>query len=56
MPPVDGTILQATMAVVVVLSAHHASRGWVDPVIGLAVAAEAVWEGVELWRGDGCQC
>jgi divalent metal cation (Fe/Co/Zn/Cd) transporter len=29
---------------------------WVDPVIGLAVAAAAVWEGVESWRGDGCQC
>ncbi len=29
---------------------------WVDPVIGLGVAAVAVWEGVESWRGEGCEC
>lgn len=27
---------------------------WVDPVIGLAVAAIAVREGRRAWRGDGC--
>jgi len=29
---------------------------WIDPVIGLAVAAVAVWEGVESWRGEACEC
>ena len=29
---------------------------WVDPVIGLAVSAAAVWEGIESWRGERCQC
>ena len=29
---------------------------WVDPVIGLGVAAVAVWEGIESWRGQGCEC
>lgn len=29
--------------------------GWrLDPVIGLAVAAVAVWEGIESWRGEDC--
>ena len=27
---------------------------WADPVIGLAIAALAVHEGIETWRGDGC--
>jgi len=28
---------------------------WLDPVIGLGVAAAAVWEGIECWRGgDYC--
>jgi divalent metal cation (Fe/Co/Zn/Cd) transporter len=29
---------------------------WLDPVIGLAIAAVAVWEGVESWRGEACEC
>jgi divalent metal cation (Fe/Co/Zn/Cd) transporter len=29
---------------------------WVDPVIGLGVAAIAVREGTESWRGGGCEC
>ena len=29
---------------------------WLDPVIGLGVAAIAVWEGVESWRGELCEC
>ncbi len=27
---------------------------WLDPVIGLAIAAVAVREGLEAWRGEGC--
>jgi divalent metal cation (Fe/Co/Zn/Cd) transporter len=27
---------------------------WLDPVIGVGVAAAAVWEGVESWRGVDC--
>ncbi|MGI9085676.1 MAG: hypothetical protein ACR2FE_10380 [Aeromicrobium sp.] len=28
--------------------------GWADPVAGLAIAAVAVREGVEAWKGDEC--
>jgi divalent metal cation (Fe/Co/Zn/Cd) transporter len=28
--------------------------GWADPVAGLVIAAVAVREGIEAWRGDGC--
>jgi divalent metal cation (Fe/Co/Zn/Cd) transporter len=27
---------------------------WLDPVIGLAIAAWSVWEGLQAWRGDDC--
>jgi divalent metal cation (Fe/Co/Zn/Cd) transporter len=27
---------------------------WMDPVVGLLIAALAVKEGVEAWRGEGC--
>jgi divalent metal cation (Fe/Co/Zn/Cd) transporter len=27
---------------------------WLDPVVGLLIAAVAVEEGAEAWRGDGC--
>jgi divalent metal cation (Fe/Co/Zn/Cd) transporter len=27
---------------------------WLDPVVGLLIAAVAVKEGAEAWRGEGC--
>jgi divalent metal cation (Fe/Co/Zn/Cd) transporter len=27
---------------------------WLDPVVGMLIAAVAVKEGVDAWRGDGC--
>lgn len=33
------------------------SGGWrLDPVIGLAIAAVAVWQGIRSWRGEDCGC
>lgn len=29
---------------------------WLDPLIGLLIAAVAVREGREAWRGEGCAC
>lgn len=29
---------------------------WLDPAVGLLVAAVAVKEGLEAWRGEGCAC
>ncbi|UMG92238.1 cation transporter [Nocardioides sp. TF02-7] len=29
---------------------------WADPIAGLVIAAVAVREGVEAWRGEGCSC
>jgi divalent metal cation (Fe/Co/Zn/Cd) transporter len=40
----------ATLAV----TAAWAGGWWLDPVIGLGIAAVAVWEGIESWRGDDC--
>jgi divalent metal cation (Fe/Co/Zn/Cd) transporter len=44
-------------AVLVGLAANAAvGWWWLDPLIGLVVAGVAVWEGVEAWRGEGCDC
>jgi hypothetical protein len=29
---------------------------WLDPVIGLGIAAAAVWEGIQSWSGEKCEC
>jgi divalent metal cation (Fe/Co/Zn/Cd) transporter len=29
---------------------------WLDPIVGLLIAAVAVREGLEAWRGEGCSC
>jgi divalent metal cation (Fe/Co/Zn/Cd) transporter len=31
-----------------------AGAWWLDPVVGILIAAVAVKEGVDAWRGDGC--
>jgi divalent metal cation (Fe/Co/Zn/Cd) transporter len=52
-------LLCAYMAagVVVGLGANAAfGWWWLDPVIGLVIAAVAVQEGREAWSGEGCAC
>jgi divalent metal cation (Fe/Co/Zn/Cd) transporter len=29
---------------------------WLDPAVGMLIAAVAVKEGLEAWRGEGCTC
>jgi divalent metal cation (Fe/Co/Zn/Cd) transporter len=36
------------------VTASWAGGWWLDPVIGLAIAAWSAWEGIEAWRGDDC--
>jgi divalent metal cation (Fe/Co/Zn/Cd) transporter len=44
-------------AVLVGLAANSLAGGWwLDPVIALGLAAFAVHEGRESWRGEGCAC
>jgi hypothetical protein len=31
-----------------------AGAWWLDPIVGLLIAAVAVKEGREAWRGEGC--
>ncbi len=47
------TYLSAVLLVGLLLNALL-GWGWADPVAGLVIAAVAVKEGVEAWRGDGC--
>lgn len=36
------------------VTASWAGGWWLDPVIGLVIAAWSVWEGIRAWRGDDC--
>jgi divalent metal cation (Fe/Co/Zn/Cd) transporter len=47
------TYLSAVLLVGLLLNATF-GWGWADPVAGLVIAAVAVREGIEAWRGKGC--
>ena len=47
------TYLSAVLLVGLVLNATF-GWGWADPIAGLIIAAVAVREGIEAWRGEGC--
>ena len=47
------TYLSAVLLVGLVLNATL-GWAWADPIAGLVIAAVAVREGLEAWRGEGC--
>jgi divalent metal cation (Fe/Co/Zn/Cd) transporter len=44
------------LAALVALVAASAGLAWLDPLAALAIAGIAAKEGVELWRGEACEC
>lgn len=38
------------------VTAQWPAGWWLDPVIGLGIAAVEVWQGIRAWRGQGCGC
>jgi divalent metal cation (Fe/Co/Zn/Cd) transporter len=46
----------AAVLLVLVITPHWQGAWWLDPIIGLGVAAVAVREGIEAWRGEDCGC
>ena len=49
-------IQAATVMIGLALTANWAGGWWLDPLIGLGVAAVSVWQGFRSWRGQGCGC
>ena len=49
------TYLSAVLLVGLLLNATL-GWSWADPIAGLVIAAVAVREGLEAWRGEGCAC
>jgi divalent metal cation (Fe/Co/Zn/Cd) transporter len=49
-------IQAAAVLVGLVVTAGWPGSWWIDPVIGLGIAAAAIWQGVKSWRGDDCGC
>jgi divalent metal cation (Fe/Co/Zn/Cd) transporter len=46
----------AAVLVGLAVVASWPSCWWFDPVIGLGIAAVAIWQGVRSWRGEDCGC
>ena len=44
----------AAVLVGLAVTAGWARGWWLDPVIGLGIAATAAWQGTRSWRGDDC--
>lgn len=49
-------IQAAAVLVGLTLTTQWSGGWWLDPLIGLAVAAVSVWQGFRSWRGEGCGC
>lgn len=49
------TYLSGVLLVGLILNATL-GWGWADPIAGLIIAAVAVREGLEAWRGEACSC
>lgn len=49
-------IQAATVMIGLAITANWSGGWWLDPVIGLGVAAAATWQGFRSWRGEGCGC
>lgn len=49
-------IQAAAVLVGLTLTAQWSGGWWLDPLIGLGVAAVSVWQGFRSWRGEGCGC
>lgn len=46
----------AAVLVGLAVTAGRPGCWWFDPVIGLGIAAAAIWQGVRAWRGKDCGC
>jgi len=46
----------AAVLLVLAITPHWPSGRWLDPIIGLAIAAVAVREGIKAWHGEDCGC
>lgn len=38
------------------VTATWSGTWWVDPAVGLVIAAVAIWQGFRAWRGLDCGC
>ncbi|OCB23468.1 cation transporter [Mycobacterium intracellulare] len=46
----------AAVLIGLAVTAHWSGGWWLDPLIGLGVAAVAIWQGFRSWRGEDCGC
>lgn len=46
----------AAVLVGLAVTAEWPGGWWLDPTIGLSIAAIAIWQGIRSWRGQDCGC
>ena len=46
----------AAVLIGLAVTASWSGGWWLDPAVGLGVAAVALWQGLQSWRGDDCGC
>jgi divalent metal cation (Fe/Co/Zn/Cd) transporter len=46
----------AAVLIGLAVNAGWPGAGWFDPIIGLGIAAAAIWQGIKSWRGEDCGC
>jgi divalent metal cation (Fe/Co/Zn/Cd) transporter len=46
----------AAVLIGLAVNARWPGGWWFDPMIGLGIAAAAIWQGVKSWRGEDCGC
>ncbi len=46
----------AAVLIGLVVTAGWPGCWWLDPGIGLGIAAAAIWQGIRAWRGKDCGC
>ncbi|MGH3634498.1 cation transporter [Mycobacterium sp.] len=46
----------AAVLVGLAVTASWPEGWWLDPAVGLVIAALAVWQGIRSWRGQDCGC
>jgi divalent metal cation (Fe/Co/Zn/Cd) transporter len=46
----------AALLLVLAITPFWSGGWWLDPIIGLSIAAVAVHEGIQAWRGEDCGC
>lgn len=50
------TLFTGRLLIGLAITASQPGGWWLDPAVGLVIAAPAVWQGIHSWHGEDCCC